>query len=319
MTNSAKPVVPVFFTIDEGYAPWLAVALASMKTNAAKDRHYDVHIVQRGLEEETKARLMALGDEDFEIIVDDMPHDLSGIQDWKGNWLRADYFTLTIFYRLFLPEQFPQYDKAIYIDSDIVVPGDIAKLFDTDLEGNLLGVVNDYSIAAVPELQHYVNDAIGVDGKHYFNSGVLLMDFKQLREKHLASRFLELLETYSFDTIAPDQDYLNALCKDRVHYLDPTWDAMPCDLEPFENPQLIHYNLFDKPWCYDNVKYEDYFWKYVKDSGFEKEIRAHKDSYSDEQKDSDAKAMALLVSRADEIPDQDVLMKNIIGIKEARL
>ena len=35
---------------------------------------------------------------------------------------------------------------------------------------------------------------------------------------------------------------------------------------------MIHYNLFSKPWCYDNVQYADEFWKYAKDSGFYNEF-----------------------------------------------
>lgn len=317
---SQKPIVPIFFTIDESYAPWLAVALVSMKENASRGYHYDVHVIQTDLTLETEARLKEIGDDDFEIIIDRLPSDLSSIQDRKGNYLRADYFTLTIFYRLFLPELFRQYDKAIYIDSDIVVPGDISRLYETDLEGNLLGVVNDYSVAAVPPLVDYIENAIGVDHTRYFNSGVLLMDFKQLREKNLAGRFLELQNTYKFDTIAPDQDYLNAMCKDRVYYLDHTWDSMPCHLDEFENPQLIHYNLFDKPWCYDNIKYEDYFWKYAKKSGFEKEIRDFKEHYGREQIDSDNAAREALVKQGMEIRNRDHgRMIDIIGVSEERL
>jgi lipopolysaccharide biosynthesis glycosyltransferase len=315
-----KQVIPVFFTIDEGYAPWLSVALVSMKENASPNYHYKVHIIHKDLSEKTQKRLEALGDEDFEILCSDMPHDLEMIDDRIGNRLRADYFTLTIFFRLFLADLFPQYDKAIYLDSDICVPGDVSKLYETNLEGNLLGVVNDYSISHVPELVNYVQQAIGVAGDRYFNSGILLMDFKQIREKNLAGRFLYLLSTYRFDSIAPDQDYLNAMCKDRVLYLDPVWDSMPCKADAFEHPMIIHYNLFDKPWCYDNIPYEEYFWLYAPKSGFYEEIRSYKDNYSDEQKQKDSESLAFLVARGAELVNQENTMKSVFESgKEARL
>lgn len=315
-----KPIVPVFFTIDEGYAPWLAVALESMKANASKDHAYEIHVVYRDMEDKTIEKLEKISDDNFRIAFTPMPHNLDMISDRIGNRLRADYFTLTIFFRLFLPDMFPLYDKAIYLDSDICVPGDISKMYDIDLGDNYLGVINDYSIAGVPELVHYVEDAVGVDHTRYFNSGILLMNFKKLRERQLSKRFLDLLTTYHFDCIAPDQDYLNALCKDKVVYLDRTWDSMPCELDPFENPQIIHYNLFDKPWCYDNVKYGDYFWEYAKDSDFIDEIKAYKDNYSKEQMENDQKSLGLLVERGNEIPDQEVTMKKIFESKtEERL
>lgn len=44
------------------------------------------------------------------------------ITDRIENRLRSDYFTMTIYFRIFIPDMYPEYDKAIYIDSDIVVP-----------------------------------------------------------------------------------------------------------------------------------------------------------------------------------------------------
>ena len=59
------------------------------------------------------------------------------------------------------------------------------------------------------------------------------------------------------------------MCNGKILYLDEAWDAMPTEgKEPLKNPKLIHYNLFQKPWCYDNIQYEEYFWKYAKDSGY---------------------------------------------------
>ena len=63
-----------------------------------------------------------------------MDKRLECITDKMGTRLRADFFTLTIFFRLFIPEMFKEYDKCIYLDSDIVVPGDISKLYNVDLE-----------------------------------------------------------------------------------------------------------------------------------------------------------------------------------------
>lgn len=294
---SDKPVVPVFFTIDQTYLPWLTVALESMKENADKSYLVRAHVVHQDLEEDDIRHLEAMNDESFEVVCSKMPHSLDEITNWAGNYLRADYFTLTIFFRIFLPDLFEQYDKAIYLDSDIVVPGDITELYRTDLQGNYMGVVNDYSIAGIPPLVDYVENFVGVDHTRYFNSGILLMDFKVLREKQLGQRFLEILNRENFDTIAPDQDYLNFLCKDKVLQLPRTWDSMPCELPEFEDPQIIHYNLFDKPWCYDNIKYEDYFWKYARKTDCYEEIKAFKEAYSEDQKAADTQSKELLVSK----------------------
>lgn len=313
--------VPIFFTIDNGYVPYLSVAISSMVRNAAKDRHYSINVISNDITQENKEILRTLVNEDFDITFLPVSNSASVIGDCPGCKLRCDFFTLTIYYRIFIPEMFPQYDKAIYIDSDIVVPGDISRLYDTDLGDHLLGVCTDASIGDIPPLVYYVENAIGKKFSEYFNSGVLLMNMKALRQKKLSENFLNLLNTYHFDSIAPDQDYLNAMCCGQVLFLDRCWDAMPNKAHPQqEDPMLIHYNLFDKPWCYDDVQYEDYFWRYARKSPFYKQIIDSKAAYGQAQKDSDKKCLNEMISRALSIPDTDVNFRKMYAAgKKIRL
>ena len=290
--------IPIFFSSNDDYAPWLGVAMHSLVMNADPSRDYTIVVLDEDLSEEHKAKLRALveGKDNFELRIVSMEGKIEGVFDRLGNRLRTDYFTMTIFFRLFIPTMFPEWDKGIYLDADIVVPGDISQMYDIDLDGKLVGACHDRSIAGVPELVEYVGTAIGVGIQNYVNSGILLMDMKALREHRLAERFLELFKTYHFESIAPDQDYLNALCFERIHFMPDEWDVMPIEgSEDFQNPKLIHYNLFDKPWCYDDVQYGDYFWKYAEDSGFLEEARSFKDNYPEEQKKRDAESMNNLI------------------------
>lgn len=85
------------------------------------------------------------------------------IQNRKENYLRADFFMMSIFYRLFIPELLPQYDKAIYSDSDTIVVDDIAKLYNTELGSNLFGACTDSSIQYVDKLVKYIKDVLALD------------------------------------------------------------------------------------------------------------------------------------------------------------
>ena len=147
-----------------------------------------------------------------------------------------------------------------------------------------------------------MEEGVGVGRHHYINSGVLLMNLKALREKEFDRHFLQLLNTYHFDCIAPDQDYLNAICAGKIQYLDGTWDTMPDDTKPpVANPKLIHYNLFSKPWCYDGIPYGETFWQYARKSDYYGDICAHKAAYGEEQKEKDRACLDLLVRRGGEI------------------
>lgn len=299
-----KTEIPVFFTADNGYAPYLGVAIHSLATNASEDYHYKIIVLHEQISMENQKKIKSLENSKVEIVFKEMGEGLETITDRMSNRLRCDYFTLTIYFRLFIPTLFPEYDKGIYIDSDVVVPGDISRMYETKLGDNLIGACRDYSIQNIPELCRYMDKGVGVGREKYINSGVLLMNMKRLREVKIEKEFLRLLNTWHFDTIAPDQDYLNVMCNGRITYLDECWDAMPKEGTPeLKEPMLIHYNLFAKPWCYDDIPYENYFWKYAKETPFIEEIKKHKAEYSEQQKQSDAECLETLVRHSGEIAE----------------
>ncbi len=319
---SKRDIIPVFFTIDDGYAPYLEVALESMIENASKDKNYKIVVISKELNEKNRQRIAALENDNFNIEFADMSELMDKIEnnitDREENRLRCDYFTLTIYFRLFIADMFTEYDKGIYIDSDIIVPGDISELYAYELGNNLIGACTDHSIEEIPQLVKYLEEGIGVDRHEYINSGMLLMNLKAMREEKFSKRFLELLTKYHIDCIAPDQDYINSICHGRILYLDECWDVMPQQGKPlYTNPKIIHYNLFDKPWCYDGVQYEDYFWKYAKRSPYYNEIIQHKNDYSDEKKQSDKKSLELLLHKGETIPDTEITFKKLYdkGVK----
>ncbi len=273
------------------------------------------------MDEDTRTRIQRLATDYAQIEFVSMEGKLQSITDRMSNCLRCDYFTLTIYFRILIPAMFPEYKKGIYVDSDIVVPGDISELYQIELGDNLLAACPDFSIRGIPEFMHYLEASVGVDGMQYFNSGVLLMNMEELRRVEIDRRFLELLDTYHFGTVAPDQDYLNAMCYGRVVFLDEEWDVMPKEQgAEFENPKLIHYNLFSKPWCYDGIQYEEYFWKYAKDCGFYEELLEHKRNYSDEQKKSDSDSLVRMVQSAVELSNAEQNFRTVFNSgKEERL
>ena len=304
--------IPIFFTIDDSYAPFLAVALNSAIKNSDPQRNYKAVVLYQDLGADNISRLQSLQTENFKIELMPIRANMEALDDRMSNRLRCDYFTLTIYFRLFIPSMFPQYDKGIYIDSDVVLTDDIAKLFDIDIGENYIGACNDLSIADIPPLVAYTEKAVGVNAKEYINSGVLLMNLKKMRDDDLEGHFLSLLNKYHFDSIAPDQDYLNAMCNGKIYYLEEKWDTMPNDAKPMlTETSLIHYNLFSKPWCYDGIQYEEQFWNYAQDCGFIYEIREFKASYTEDKKKADSECLELLVRRGMEIPENDITFKKM--------
>ncbi len=307
-----KEIIPIFFTIDAGYAPYLSVALASLIRNASKDYDYHIHIVYESITEDAINKLKTLETDNAKIIFTKMKDGLESITNRKENLLKADFFTLTIYFRIFIPTMFPEYDKAIYIDSDTCIPGDISELYNYDLKDNLFGGCTDISCADNPILCEYFRLNAGVSINEYINSGVLLMNMKKLREVGFEKHFLYLLNKYHFDTVCPDQDYINAMAYGKILHLPNEWDAMPTGgKKVFDHPKIVHYNLFLKPWHYDGVDYEEYFWEYAKNSLFKEDILKEKESFTKEDEEEATKALEVLVKRAEEIMHSKVTFKKV--------
>lgn len=277
-----KPVVPIFFSVNDAYSPFLATAISSIKTNASPRYTYRIHILTDDISEDNRTRLQALAAEGFELEffpLSSRLRALPGVEALEKHCFGA-FASLTIYFRLFIPVLFPQYDKVIYLDADLVVPGDISQLWEERMGNKLVGAVADYSIQKIAPFMRYIDRYVGVDHRNYVNSGVLLLNCKRLREEDLCGRFLHWARTYALQTVAPDQDYLNALCWEGIHYLDPNWNAMPSECLPnLEAPQIIHFNLASKPWLNEHTPYEEVFWQYAALSGFEADIRARQEQF----------------------------------------
>ena len=276
--------IPVFFAVDNGYIPFLSVALRSLIDNTSKENIYAIKILYTNVTEENKIKIKKYETENISIEFVDLNKQLEEI---KEKLYTRNYFSNTTYYRLFITELYPEYDKAVYIDSDTVCLSDIAELYNTDMGDNLIAGIPDGVIQAIDIFKDYVERVVGVaDYNNYFNAGVIVMNLKELRDYKFEEKFIYMLEKIKFE-VAQDQDYLNRLCKGRVKILDYSWNRMPVMGKTEGKINLIHYNLGAKPWYFDNVVYQEYFWEYAKKTEFYNEIKELGTKYTDEDKERD--------------------------------
>ena len=287
--------IPIFFSCDDNYVPFLGVAITSLICNTSEKNNYSIYVLHSGLKNENMKRIKALETQNASIEFVDVSDKLEAY----GKKLNLrDYYTVAIYFRLFIPNMFPHLDKAIYLDADMVILEDVAKLYDIDLHDNLLGGVSDAIIASRQEFRDYAELGCGIyPYTRYFNSGMMLMNLDAMREFDLEGKFEFLFNTYGFETVCPDQDYLNVICKDRVLYLDEGWDKMAIDGNYNGRPMIVHYNNFAKPWQQNGINYSGYFWQYAMISPFCKEIVGIRRSFTvDKLKEQEMGGMELVKS-----------------------
>ncbi len=293
---SNKITVPIFYACDDAFIKYTIVSLHSMIENASRDFDYDVHILSTTATEEMKAKVLKLQNENFKITFDDVSSHLAAIQEKLPI---RDYYSKTTYYRFFIAEMFPSLDKAIYIDSDTVVQGDISELYMTELGEHLVGACHEQAMVQVDEYGTYVEKNIGIDRNAFFNAGVLLINCRLFRDECVLEKFVELLQIYNF-VVTQDEDYLNVICKDKVLFLDQRWNTEMLGEIPYppEEFKVIHYIMVSKPWHYHDCRHGDIFWKYADKTEVYADIKAELDSYTDEQRARDAASAERLLNTA---------------------
>lgn len=278
--------IPIFFAVDDGYIPFLAVSLQSLTEHASPENHYSIKVLYTDISRANRKKLGRYERENIDIEFVDLNYYIRKVQD---KLYTRDYYSKTTYFRLFLPNLYPQYDKVLYLDSDIVILDDIAKLYNTDMGDNLVAAAPDDVIQNIRVFQEYVEKVVGVaDYRHYFNAGVLLMNLDELRKFRFQEKFMYSLDRITF-TVAQDQDYLNRLCKGRVKLVDRVWNRMPMPDDKIKagDIKLVHYNLAYKPWHFEDILYKEFFWEYAAKTEYFDQIQEIRDSYTQEQRFKD--------------------------------
>ena len=216
----SNQVIPVFYACDDNFVKYTIVSLRSMMENATKGNQYKIYVLNTDISERMKKVMYDMAGGDFEVQFVDVSEQIESIKDRLPI---RDYYSKTTYFRLFIAEMFPQYEKAVYIDSDTVVLGDIAEFYNHELGDKWLGGAHEQAMVQIDEYGTYVEECVGVERDNYFNAGVILINCEQFRRQRVLEQFLQHLREYDF-VVTQDEDYLNLICHNHVLWLDTKWN-----------------------------------------------------------------------------------------------
>lgn len=286
MNSEKNSTIPVVFATNNGYAPYLYVALSSMMRYVNKEKQYEVFILYTGLENRHIARLEGLERENVKIKCLNVKNQMAGIA------IRGSvHLTVETCYRLFIADLFPQYSRVLYIDSDTLIQSDVADLYSCDLNGKTVGAVHD---VVCSYLKNYYEEHINIKVEEGFNAGVIVIDTIRFREQKIKEQCIRWLEEDSQKEerryVYMDQDVLNRALKDDVCFLDSAWnfqymylwrldevypEYQASYMEDSRRAKIIHYSGEKKPWQHPDLEMADAFWEMARKTVYYEEILFH--------------------------------------------
>ena len=299
-----RKTVPIFFAVDDNYAPYLAVALESLKDNASDKYFYDINILIEGFAERNKKIIGDMQEDNIKITFCDVTEKVNAL---CSRLHLRDYYTRATYYRFFIPDMFPQYDKGLYLDCDIAITRDVADMYNSAIGNNLVAAINDEVITDIDIFGNYSEVVLGVPRNKYFNAGILVMNLREMRKMKIEEVFASLLNVKTY-SVAQDQDYLNVICHGRVKMLDLLWNKTPMPYsDPDKIPYIAHYKINFKPWKYDGILYGDLFWKYAERTPFYAELLAAKNNYTDGDRKRDQDQYDALEALAQKETEEELI------------
>ncbi len=303
----SQKIIPIFFAVDDNYAPYMAAALESLKENSSSKYIYDINILVESISPAHIKNITAIASDNIKITFCDVTKNVSAL---CSRLHLRDYYTRATYYRFFIPELFPQYNKGLYLDCDIIITRDVADMYNTVLGNNLLAAMSEEIITDIEVFSRYSEVVLGVPKNKYFNAGILVMNLREMRRMHIEEVFADLLskKTYS---VAQDQDYLNVICHGRVKMLNILWNKTPM---PYADknviPYIVHYKINFKPWRYDGIVYGELFWQYAKKTPYYQELIEAKNNYSDADRARDDEQYSALEMLAEKETYEELLSRS---------
>jgi len=244
---------------DTRYVRPLGVMLRSVVANLSSNRKATVYILDAGIEPKHKAEVTATWDPEL-VTAHWIPTE-DGAFDGVPLWGRMP---VTTYYKLRIADMLPPaVRRAIWLDCDLVVVSDLARLWDTDCGDHHVMAVQDSIVPLVSSpfgVTHYTQLGIPATAK-YFNAGVMVVNVDKWREDQVGLRALEYIREFRESVYFWDQEGLNVALCGKWGELDPRWNhnvAIPKRVrrargrQGAPEPWIVHFAGNLKPWLYES-------------------------------------------------------------------
>ncbi len=253
--------VSVVFATDDNYAMLLGVALCSLFENKKGDYPINLYVVDFGISAKNKERLGVLTKK-YGFTINYVLPDIGLYQRLPlADLSKGFYTTLNGFHRVYLTHVLPSdCRRVIDLDVDVIVRGDIAELFNADLERKALGAAPDCfqeeRRAHLKKLRKDIHWPATSQETAYFNNAMLLVDLELWRRRDIEEKLLGLTYKHPDKLRYYEQDAFNVVFAGDYKELGMKYNfiaaAIPEGAYSHEEPDplIVHFAGGGKPWYF---------------------------------------------------------------------
>lgn len=271
--------IPIIFAIDNNVVMQCGVTITSLLLNAKEGTFYDMYILcnKSQLDEANRNSLLKAFEDNGKCKISFVD---VGETFKESEGLATGHVTTATYYRLAIPTLFPQFEKVIYADIDMIFQQDLSELYQSSLSnGEWIAAARDLAIDDKFYFKSDLPYKVGKSEKDYFNAGFLVMNLRLLREENVVEEFNRHAKI-KYDQ--NDQDVLNVVCNGHVQILPSIYNFQLNHFSNYmwkrKNPEIqfgdlfkyatLHYTWKHKPWNSLECVAYDTWWHYYKKSPF---------------------------------------------------
>lgn len=256
--------------------------LTTIKSIVFHNRNVDFYLFNRDFPREWFKNVRS-----FLKTVESNIHDIKvDVDEMKLSTYTSGVASITTYFRYFIP-RYCDSDVVLYLDTDLIVTGDLTPLFEIDFSQHS----PEYYAAAVQDF--CINEPF-LNSDSYFNAGVLVFNNRLLKSENMTDIFLQLADENNHLIQFGDQSILNLAFKERWLKLEDKYNFMVGLDYIYEErgnhsemrfpeflPTIIHYPGVMKPWSTNlYVRYRELWWHYCNLEWSEIQNKKHKTELS---------------------------------------
>ena len=280
--------IAIAVRISDYYAPYFGVFLQSIIDNADSKNNYDIIVLEHTVTKENKD------------IISKMIQDKDNI---SVRYFNPEYYLnhveLSIlldsssresYYSLFIPFILNKYDKLLVIDCDLILQGDIAEIYNHNIDNYLAASTKEIvymgTLNIDQSLYNYCNEILHMDNPYnYVNTGVLLLNINNIRREFSISHILKTVKSNKY--MYQEQDIINLLFYGKIKFIDYKYNHYvngDIDIDNalknapmryrqlYKNinnyPFVIHFVANTKPWTNPYVPFAHKWWEIARKTPF---------------------------------------------------